>query len=71
LYSLYTTLSDITLSTTDDHILWRWNTFGQFTTNSYYTWLEFGGVRDPSFQKIWKSTYTPENKNILMVSAKK
>jgi hypothetical protein len=49
LHSLYILLSTIILR---DLILWRWSTTELFSTNSCYSWLNYGGVKTTRFQVI-------------------
>jgi hypothetical protein len=55
LITLYTELSAISFTLTDDQIIWRWNSKGQFSTNSCYTWLNYGGIVNTQFLSIWKA----------------
>jgi hypothetical protein len=52
LLSLYSSLSDVTLNTMDDLIIWRWSSNDIFSTNSCYIWLNHGGMVDLQFQSI-------------------
>ena len=38
-----------------DVLHWRWNATGRFTVHSFYTWLEYGGVKKKYFDTIWKA----------------
>ena len=38
-----------------DTLSWRWNTNGRFTVNSFYSWLEYGGIQNVTFNTIWKA----------------
>jgi hypothetical protein len=56
LMELYTKLSTISLNTQEDSYIWRWNNKGTFTTNSCYSWLDFGGVENIQYQSIWSAS---------------
>lgn len=49
--------NNISFTPTDapDLITWRWTTNGQFTVNSLYKWLEYGGMKNRSFITIWRA----------------
>jgi hypothetical protein len=53
LHTLYTSLSTISLTNTDDIYAWRWNNNDIFNTNSCYLWLEFGDIINLQFQSTW------------------
>jgi zinc-binding in reverse transcriptase len=53
---LYTNLSAICLNTQEDSYIWRWKNKGLFTTNSCYSWLDFGGVENNQYQLIWSAS---------------
>jgi zinc-binding in reverse transcriptase len=55
LLELYNKLAQVQLGTEEDSITWRWSNSGVFTTNSYYYWLEFGGIKSPQFQITWSA----------------
>jgi hypothetical protein len=43
------------LSHSNDKILWRWSTKGQFSVHSLYTWLDYGGIPNFDFKSIWSA----------------
>jgi zinc-binding in reverse transcriptase len=65
LHTLYTDLSNVIFNEYEDIYIWRWKTNGIFSTNSCYSWLEFGGIRHNSFNLIW-SAYIPLKIKILL-----
>jgi zinc-binding in reverse transcriptase len=54
--SLYTQLTQVTLSTNNDIIKWRWTNNENFSTSSYYNWLDFKGVKVCRFNSTWRAT---------------
>lgn len=52
---LVSQFANVSLSESMDQILWRWTSHGQFTVNSLYKWLEFGGVPNNRFNSIWQA----------------
>ena len=38
-----------------DILHWRWNANGRFSVHSFYTWLEYGGLKNRDFDTIWKA----------------
>jgi zinc-binding in reverse transcriptase len=53
LIKLHSSLSEITLNTSDDLILWRWSSNFLFSTNSCYNWLNYEGMVNQQFQSFW------------------
>jgi hypothetical protein len=56
LQSLYTLLSEVTLTNNKNLVIWRWSNSGLFSTNPCYIWLIFGGIKNKSFQSTWSTT---------------
>jgi hypothetical protein len=50
---LYIMLSNISLSTESDQILWRLAPTGKFFTHEVYQWLMFRGITDQSADLWW------------------
>jgi zinc-binding in reverse transcriptase len=55
LASLYNQLAQITLTTHNDIIIWRWSKIRIFSTSSCYNWLDFRGIQVCRFSSTWKS----------------
>jgi hypothetical protein len=53
---LYSQLTDITLTNSDDIIRWRWTNNGLFSTSSCYNWLDFGGIKANRFFCTWTTS---------------
>jgi len=52
---LWDTLSNITLSTMEDHHLWKWESSGTFSTRSAYRVFLVGSTTFDPWKRIWKS----------------
>jgi len=52
---LWDTLSNITLSTMEDHHLWKWESSGTFSTRSAYRAFLVGSTTFDPWKRIWKS----------------
>jgi hypothetical protein len=52
--SLLTLISHVTLCEDEqDRNIWRWNSLRKFTVQSFYLWLDIGGVISKDFDIIW------------------
>jgi zinc-binding in reverse transcriptase len=70
LLEFYTKLSTISLNTQEDSYIWRWNNKGIFTTNSCYSWLDFGGVENTQYQLVWSASIPLKIKMFLWLVRK-
>ena len=44
-----------------DVMIWKLNQLGQFTTESLYREMIFGGIKDIKLQELWKSSIPLKN----------
>lgn len=56
LTKLHNSLLNITLDDNIDSISWRWSQDNKFSVKSLYSWIEFGGIIDHTFDSIWNSS---------------
>jgi hypothetical protein len=58
LNELYSKLSQITISTEEDGIIWRWKSDGCFSIHSLYILLEYDGISNSQFYIYLEFTHS-------------
>jgi hypothetical protein len=63
-------LSNVSLSTNQDDIVWKWNADGVFTVKSCYNFINDGGIRCAFTRIIWKAKIPEKVKIFIWLATK-
>lgn len=70
-YSLMDHIAQFNPSISIDTIVWRWDVNGVFSVQSYYNWLDYGGIKKWWISVYMECKYPFKHKIFSLVSPKK